>query len=129
MKKIIQIQPWIDSQEANYLKKIINKTFLTEAGETKKFENRITKRFKSKYSIAVSNWTNGIFMSLKAFNIGEGDEVIVPNLTFIATVNAVIMTGAKPVICEVDEKNLSIAAGSSTDALIQRHATTGHYCH
>ncbi len=134
MKKIIQIQPWIDSQEANYLKKIINKTFLTEAGETKKFENRITKRFKSKYSIAVSNWTNGIFMSLKAFNIGEGDEVIVPNLTFIATVNAVIMTGAKPVICEVDEKNLSIdlehykkIISKKTKAVIPVHLY-GHCC-
>ncbi len=134
MKKIIQVQPWIDHQEANYIKKIINKTFLTEAAETKKFENRFISMFKSKYSIAVSNWTNGIFMALKAFDIGKGDEVVVPNLTFIATVNAVIMAGAKPVICEVNEKNLSLdlehykkIISKKTKAVIPVHLY-GHCC-
>ena len=108
MKKITQIEPWIGPDESNYIKKVVNKTFLTEAAETKKFENRITKKFKSNYALAVSNWTNGLYMSLKAFNIGRGDEVIVPNITFIATVNSVIMAGATPVICEINEKNLSL---------------------
>ena len=108
MKKIIQIEPWIGLDESNYIKQVVNKTFLTEAAETKRFENKIKKKFKSKYALAVSNWTNGLYMSLKAFNIGKGDEVIVPNVTFIATVNSVIMAGATPVICEIDEKNLSL---------------------
>ena len=88
MKKIIQIEPWIGDKEANHIKKIVKKTFLTESHETKKFENSFVKKFGATYSIAVSNWTNGLFMALKAFNIGKGDEVIVPNLTFIATINA-----------------------------------------
>ena len=108
MKKIIQIEPWIGLDESNYIKQVVNKTFLTEAAETKRFEDKIKKKFKSKYALAVSNWTNGLYMSLKAFNIGKGDEVIVPNVTFIATVNSVIMAGATPVICEIDEKNLSL---------------------
>ncbi|MFL2587536.1 MAG: DegT/DnrJ/EryC1/StrS family aminotransferase, partial [Flavobacteriaceae bacterium] len=44
----------------------------------------------------------------KSLKIGRGDEVIVPNLTFIATANAVIMAGAKPVFCEVEKENLGI---------------------
>ncbi len=108
MKKILQIEPWIGNAEANYLKKIINKTFLTEGNETKKFEKKFVTKYKAKYAIAVSNWTNGIYLALKALNISNEDEVIVPNLTFIATINAVIMAGAKPVICEIDKKNLSI---------------------
>ena len=108
MKKIIQIEPWIGLDESNYIKQVVNKTFLTEATETKRFEDKIKKKFKSKYALAVSNWTNGLYMSLKALNIGKGDEVIVPNVTFIATVNSVIMAGATPVICEIDEKNLSL---------------------
>lgn len=108
MKKILQIEPWIDQKEANYIKKIVSKTFLTEGNETKKFEKRFTLKCKSKYAIAVSNWTNGLYLALKSINITKGDEVIVPNLTFIATINAVIMSGATPVICEVEEKNLSI---------------------
>ena len=84
MKKIIQIEPWIGLDETNYIKQVVNKTFLTEAAETKRFEDKIKKKFKSKYALAVSNWTNGLYMSLKAFNIGKG-WVIVPNVTFIAT--------------------------------------------
>ena len=42
--KINQIKPWIDSAEANYIKKVVRKTFLTEGEETEKFENYFTKR-------------------------------------------------------------------------------------
>ena len=45
---------------------------------------------------------------VKGIQYRQGDEVIVPNVTFIATVNSVIMAGATPVICEIDEKNLSL---------------------
>ncbi len=134
MRKIIQIEPWIGQEEANYIKKIVKKTFLTEGEETKNFENTIAKKFKSNHALAVSNWTNGLFMSLKVFNIGKGDEVIVPNLTFIATVNAVIMTGATPVICEIDENNLSLdinhfrkIISKKTKAVIPVHLY-GHCC-
>ena len=43
MKKIIQIEPWIGLDESNYIKQVVNKTFLTEAAETKRFENKIKK--------------------------------------------------------------------------------------
>ena len=61
---IKQIEPWID-QKNLFIKKIIDKKYLTESYETLKFENRIKKRFLSKHAVAVSNWTNGIFMCLK----------------------------------------------------------------
>lgn len=108
MKKINQIEPWIDIKEANYIKKVVNRTFLTEHEETKKFENNINKIFKTKNSMAVSNWTAGIFMCLKLIDIKPGDEVIVPNLTFIATATPVIWLGAKIILCEVDKTNLNL---------------------
>jgi perosamine synthetase len=134
MKKIIQIEPWIGDKEANNINKIVKKTFLTESHETKKFENSFVKKFGATYAIAVSNWTNGLFMALKAFNIGKGDEVIVPNLTFIATINSVIMSGATPVVCEVEEKTLSLNLknlkkfiNKKTKAVIPVHLY-GHCC-
>ena len=102
---INQIQPWINNDEGNYLKKVLQKKYLTEDEETKKFENNLKKKFKAKNAIAVSNWTNGIFLLLKAANIKKGDEVIVPNLTFIATITPIIWTGATPVLCDVDRTN------------------------
>lgn len=108
MKRINQIEPWINSREANYIKKVVKKTFLTEQYETKKFENNLKKRFKAKNCMTVSNWTAGIFMCLKAINIKPGDEVIVPNLTFIATATPIIWLGAKVVLCEVEKGNLNL---------------------
>ncbi len=102
---IKQIQPWINNEEGNYLKKVLRKKYLTEDLETKKFENNLKKKFDVKNAVAISNWTNGIFLLLKAANIKKGDEVIVPNLTFIATITPVIWTGATPVLCDVDKNN------------------------
>lgn len=131
---INQIQPWINSQEANYLKKIINKKYLTENQETKKFEKNLKNKFKVNHAIAVSNWTNGIFLLLKSANIKKGDEVIVPNLTFIATVTPVIWAGATPVLCDVDKDNfcldldkLSKLINSKTKCVIPVHLY-GHCC-
>jgi perosamine synthetase len=102
---INQIQPWINDDEANYVKEVLKKKYLTESKETIKFENNLKKKFKTKNAITVSNWTNGIFLLLKAAGIKKGDEVIVPNLTFIASVTPIIWTGATPVLCDIDVSN------------------------
>ncbi len=131
---INQISPWIDKLEANYIKKVIEKKYLTESNETNKFEKYFQKNFKIKHAVAISNWTCGIFACLKALNIGANDEVIVPNLTFVATINAVILAGAKPVLCDVDQENLCINLNllekyitKKTKAIIPVHLY-GHSC-
>ena len=56
----------------------------------------------------MTNGTVALYCCLKALNIGAGDEVLVPDMTFIASANAVLMAGAKPVFCDVDEKTFCI---------------------
>ena len=70
----------------------------------------------------------GLYSCLKAFNIGAGDEVIVPNLTFIATSNSVVLTGAKIVLCDVNLDDMCISTkdikkkvNSRTKAIIPVH--------
>lgn len=106
--KINQISPWIDSSEANYIKKILQKKYLTESNETYKFEKYFQKNLKVNHATAITNWTCGIFACLKALDIGKNDEVIIPNLTFVATANAVILAGATPILCDIDENNLCL---------------------
>lgn len=132
--KIKQIQPWINKEEASYIKKIVQKKYLTEDKETSKFEKFFEKKLNINYSIAISNWTCGIYACLKVLEIGENDEVIVPNLTFVATINAVIMAGATPVICDVEPDNLCINVDQvskyitkKTKAIIPVHLY-GHCC-
>ena len=105
---ILQIEPWIDSAELDELKKVVDSTFVVEHDLTKEFEQRICDLTGSKYAVAITNGTAALYCCIKALGIGPGDEVIVPNITFIASANAVLMAGAKPVICEVDDKTFCI---------------------
>lgn len=108
MKFIPQIQPWINHEELTELTKVIKSTFITENTATKLFEDKIKVLTNSKYAISYANGTLAQYAALVAMGIGPGDEVIVPNITFIATANAVILTGATPVLCEINKNNFCI---------------------
>tara|TARA_B100001093_G_scaffold481389_1_gene512087 strand:- start:3476 stop:4564 length:1089 start_codon:yes stop_codon:yes gene_type:complete len=125
---IIQIQPWINWKEIIEIIKVVRSTFITEGKKTLELEKLTKDLTKSKYSIAYANGTLALYAALKSLKIGRGDEVIVPNLTFIATANAVIMAGAKPVFCEVEKENLGICPkriksliNNNTKAIIPVH--------
>jgi len=105
---IPQVQPWINEEELNELKRIIDSTFVTEHALTEEFENMNKELTGAKYAIAMCNGTAALFCCLKALVIGNGDEVIVPDITFIATANSVILAGAKPVFCEIDQNTFCI---------------------
>ena len=98
---IPQIEPWIDDEELVQLKRVIQSTYVTEHHLTQEFEDLIKELTGSRYAIALTNGTAALYCCLVALDIGPGDEVIVPNLTFIATANAVLMAGATPVFCDV----------------------------
>jgi perosamine synthetase len=107
---IAQVEPWIDETELEEVTEVILSTWLTEHKKTAQFEQEFATLTNTRHAIAVSNATGGLFVCLKAFDIGPGDEVIVPSLTFVATINAVIMAGATPILADVDRDtfNLSI---------------------
>ena len=106
---ITQIEPWIDNRELDELKRVVDSTYVVEHNLTKEFEEMICEMTGSKYAVAMTNGTVALYAALKALNIGHGDEVIIPNLTFIATANAIIMAGAKPIFCEIDKDDLGIS--------------------
>ncbi len=108
MKKIAWWEPVIGKQEYKYIKKVLNSAFPNEGPLTIEFQNKIADLVGAKYALAVPNATSAMFLSMKAIGIGPGDEVIVPDLTFIATANAVEMTGARAVLCDVDPSTLTI---------------------
>ena len=83
-RNIPQIQPWIDEGELEQLKRIIETTFVTENILTEEFEEIVKNLTGSKYAIAVTNGTMALYCCLKSLGIGAGDEVIVPDMTFIA---------------------------------------------
>ena len=105
---ITQIEPWIDDRELKELKRVIESTFVVEHDLTKEFEQATKELTGSKHAIALTNGTMALFASLVALGVSSGDEVIVPNITFVATANAVILAGGTPVLCEIKEETYTI---------------------
>ncbi|MBI1861042.1 MAG: DegT/DnrJ/EryC1/StrS family aminotransferase [Deltaproteobacteria bacterium] len=105
---IPQIQPWINEEEVRLVSQAVHSTLVTEAEFTRKFETQIAGLTGAKHAIAVCNGTAALYCALKALGIGPGDEVIVPDLTYVATANAVIMAGADPVFCEIRKDTFCI---------------------
>lgn len=105
----------IQKQYQNYKEEIdeaihgvLNKSNYILGDEVEKFEEEFANYCETKYCIGVASGTDALFLSLKTLGIGPGDEVItVPN-TFIATVLAISMVGAKPVFTEMDSETYNI---------------------
>lgn len=105
-----QYEPLIDSDTRNAVIDYINSGgWITEHKKTTEFENPIAEYVGVKHCVVVDNATNALFLSLKAFGIGRGDEVIVPDLTMVATANAVVLAGAKPIFVDIDQQNLCLS--------------------
>ena len=102
---INQIEPNYGAEEVKGVSKYLDSGgWLTEHKLTEDLDNKIKSFVKRKYAISVPNGTIAIYLALKALGIGKGKRVAVPNLTMIATVNAVIWSGAEPILIDVDEK-------------------------
>src|SRR5262245_17378476 len=80
----------------------IDSEWITAGPRTEAFENAFAKVAGTTEAVAVSNGTAALFLALKALGIGAGDEVLVPSLTFVATVAAIIHCGATPVLVDIE---------------------------
>ena len=108
-KRIIpQTEPWLGKEELKHLAESIKNQWISGGPKLKEFQEKIAKIFGVKYAIAVCNGTQALYVALKMVDIGPGDEVIVPDFTFIATANAVVWAGAKPVFIDVDKRTFNI---------------------
>jgi len=101
-------EPQLGNQEKINLSKVIDSQFPNHGVFTVEFEKQIAELCGVSYAVAVTSGTIALFLSMKTANIGIGDEVIIPNITFVATANAVSLTGATPVLTDVYKDNLTI---------------------
>jgi dTDP-4-amino-4,6-dideoxygalactose transaminase len=90
---------------ASAIQNVIHDTAFIRGKYVKEFATNFSKFCEAKYCIGVGNGTDALFVALKSLKIGEGDEVVVPANTFIATSEAVSMTGAKVVFADCDPNN------------------------
>ncbi len=122
-------QPQLTGNEYRYLMDAFLSTWISSTGKyVIQFEQDFSKYCGVEYGVATSNGTAALHLALLALGIGIGDEVIVPDLTFAATINAVLYTGARPVIVDIEEDSWCInpneiekAVTKKTKAIIPVH--------
>ncbi len=122
-------QPWLTDAERRHVNACMESGWISSLGEfVTRFEQGFAAFCGCRYGVSVNSGTAALHLALAALEIGPGDEVIVPGLTFAATANAVIYTGARPVFadCGRDSWNMDPSAverliGPRTRAVIPVH--------
>lgn len=107
--KIPLFRIYWDEDDIQTVNGVIRRGMYWAAGpEIENFENEISKYIGTRYCVAFNSGTSALHAALLAHGVGKGDEVIVPSFTFIATANAPLFVGAKPVFADIDEKTLGL---------------------
>jgi perosamine synthetase len=101
-------RPFFGREEEEAVAAVIRSGWVVGGPKLAEFEQRFAHIAGSEHAIGVSSWTTGAFLVLKALGIGPGDEVLVPSLTFIASVNVIAHAGATPVFVDVEPGTFNI---------------------
>lgn len=116
--------PWweltVGEREKKLVCEVIDTQFINDGDYTTLLEHRIAEICEVPHAVAVTSGTMAIFTGLAALGIGSGDEVIVPDVTFIATANAVSLTGAKPVFVDVLLEDFNVDPEAVERAITKR---------
>jgi len=98
----------MDDEEKKELISVVDSGWFTEASKTRQFEKMFADFVGAKYACTVTSGTTALYVGLKALGIDKGDEVIVPDLTFVASPNSIEAVGAKPVLIDIERNSLNL---------------------
>lgn len=102
--------PVFRGRERDYVLDCLDSTFVSSVGEyVTRFESEVARQSGCAYGVATMNGTAAIHALLFALDVGRGDLVLCPALTFVATVNAILYTGAEPVFLDSDSATLGLS--------------------
>jgi len=101
-------RPYLGREELAAVGKVFDTRWLGMGSLTKEFEDRLMEYLGVKHVLAVNTGTSALHIALEALNLELGDEVIVPSLTFVASLQAILAAGLRPVFCDVSLDTLNI---------------------
>jgi perosamine synthetase len=105
MEKKIKIplsKPWLTEKESMVVSRVVRSKWLISGPEVREFEDLFAKKIGTKHAIAVNSGSSALLIAQAAIGVSEGNEVIVPDMTFVSTASSSIYLGAKPVFCDID---------------------------
>lgn len=114
--------PWHDEDEVAAVTKVLRSGQVNywTGGEGRAFEAEYAQACHVKHGLAVANGTLALELALYGLGLGPGDDVLVPARTFVATASAVVMRGARPIVCDVDPVSGNLTAEAAALALTPR---------
>ena len=113
------MRPWLGNEEAEAAAEAVASGWIAQGPRVQEFEEVFAAAIGARHAVAVSSCTAALHLALIAYEIGPGDEVVVPSLSFIATANAVRYVGARPVFADVD-----LATQNLTPETVRPHLTS-----
>ncbi|MFC0430269.1 DegT/DnrJ/EryC1/StrS aminotransferase family protein [Kutzneria buriramensis] len=105
---IRQVSPMIGDEEALAVQQVVASGWITEGPESRAFVAELKECVGSRFAVLAPNGTLALALGLLALDIGPGDEVLVPDMTFVGSASAVVLTGAKPVFVDVEPVTFQI---------------------
>ena len=113
-------QPFVGEEEADAVRTVLLSGQYVSGAQVDTFEQAFAQYIGTDYAVAVSNGTSALHIALEAMGVGKGDEVIVPPLTFFATISSVLYLGAIPVFADIDPDDLCLSSRSVEEKISPR---------
>jgi perosamine synthetase len=119
-KKVVQFAPFLGAEEYEALRACFERNWITEGPQSEKFLEQLKTLTGARFAVLAPNGTLALYLGLRALGIGPGDDVLVPDFTFMGSATAVEMTGATPVFCDIDRRTLQAGVAHMEAALTPR---------
>lgn len=101
-------KPWFDGQESKAAAGVVDSRWLISGPKVEQFERAFAKKIRVKYAVAVGSGSDALLVAQQALGVKAGDEVIVPNMTFVSTATSSMYLGARPVFADIELKTYGI---------------------
>jgi dTDP-4-amino-4,6-dideoxygalactose transaminase len=113
-------RPFLGREELEAVQQVFDSRWLGMGSITKQFEDRLRDYLGGRYVVSVNTGTSALQLALESLELTARDEVIVPSLTFVASVQVILSAGATPVFCDVEANTLNIDAADALARITDR---------
>lgn len=118
--RINVMQPWLGEEEVAAVAEVIRSGWVAQGPRVAAFERAFAESQHAEHAVAVSSCTTALHLALLVAGVGPGDDVVVPSFSFVATANAPVYVGARPVFADVDPETGNLTRETVAAALTER---------
>jgi perosamine synthetase len=108
--KVPLARPWFDDAEPDAARDVVQSRWLVFGPKVEEFERRFAAMVGAKYAIAVNSGSTALLVAMSALGVGQGDEIVAPDMTFVSTASAALYLGAVPRFCDIEPIYYGMAA-------------------